>query len=46
MSSLLELDAEKVKELLKLCDYHYDRTAKQYVQGQHTSEIIEKLTNY
>lgn len=45
LSSLLELDVEKVKELLKLCDYHYDRTAKQYVQGQHTSEIIEKLTN-
>ena len=43
MSSLLELNIIKTKELLKLCNYYYDRSKQQYIQGEHTNEIIEKL---
>lgn len=45
LSSLLELSIDKTKELLKLCNYYYDRSKQQYVQGEHTNEIIEKLNN-
>lgn len=43
LSSLLELNIIKTKELLKLCNYYYDRSKQQYIQGEHTNEIIEKL---
>lgn len=43
LSSLLELNIVKTKELLKLCNYYYDRSKQQYIQGKHTNEIIEKL---
>jgi len=43
LSNLLDFDVVKTKELLKLCGYYYDRSKQQYVQGEHTNEIIEKL---
>lgn len=45
LSNLLEFNVVKTKELLKLCDYYYDRSKQQYVQGEHTNEIIEKLND-
>lgn len=43
LSGLLEFDVVKTKELLKLCNYSYDRSKQQYIQGEHTNEIIAKL---
>lgn len=45
LNDLLGFDIVKTKELLKLCNYYYDRSKQQYVQGEHTNEIIEKLNN-
>lgn len=43
LSTLLDIDSDKAKELLKLCDYQYSREKMQYVQGEHANEIKEKL---
>lgn len=43
LAEILELEPEKAKELLRLLDYQYDRKQMQYIQGEHTNEIKEKL---
>lgn len=43
LATLLDLDPDKAKELLRLCDYRYDRSQMQYLQGEHAAEIKEKL---
>jgi len=45
LSSLLDITPDKAKNLLKLCDYQYDRVKMQYIQGEHAEEIKEKLMN-
>lgn len=43
LSKILDIDPDKTKNLLKLCDYQYDRVQMQYIQGEHAKEIKEKL---
>lgn len=45
LSALLDITLDKAKELLKLCDYQYDKSQMQYIQGEHSEEIKEKLMN-
>lgn len=45
LSELLDIEQEKAKEVLKLLDYQYDKTKMQFIQGEHTKEIYEKLLN-
>lgn len=45
LAKLLDIEPERAKELLRLFDYHYDRTQMQYIQGECTNEIKEKLMN-
>lgn len=43
LAGLLDVPEEKAKELLKLFGYQYDRVQMQYIQGEQTSEIKQKL---
>lgn len=43
LSEILDIDPDKTKALLKLCDYQYDKVQMQYIQGEHAKEIKEKL---
>ena len=45
LSTLLDIDSDKTKELLHLCNYQYDKVKMQYIQGEHAEEIKEKLMN-
>ena len=45
LSTLLDIAPDKAKELLRLCDYQYDNSKMQYIQGTHSEEIKEKLMN-
>lgn len=43
LAGLLDVPEEKAKELLKLFGYQYDRVQMQYIQGEQTLEIKQKL---
>lgn len=45
LARLLDIEPERAKELLRLFDYRYDRTQMQYIQGECTNEVKEKLMN-
>lgn len=45
LGALIDIPSDKAKELLKLCGYGYDKKQMQYVQGEHSEEIKEKLMN-
>lgn len=44
LAKLLDVDVDKAKDLLALCDYQYDRKQQQYMQSNHTEECKKKLT--
>lgn len=43
LAELLEMEPQRAKELLRLLDYQYDRARMQYIQGQRSGEIRDKL---
>ena len=45
LASLLEIEPERAKELLKAFGFIYDNSKKLYIQGELTPQIKEKLTN-